>query len=101
MKKNHPLKDKFVTESYLDLRLDDTKKGMTEIFELRLDETKEEITDEFRKQTAKVLQAVDKIVTRFDTAEKDRSAHSSLHKRITDDILDHGKRIRTLEEVEK
>lgn len=82
--------NEYITQGYFEAHLD-----------MRFRLFREDLVEEYREQTAKVLQAVDKVVTRFDAAEKDRAAHSSLHKRITDDILDHGKRIRTLEEVKK
>lgn len=61
---------RLVTEGYLDMRLIETKK-----------EIKEDIVDEMRKETVKILQGVDKIVTRFDVAEKDHSADKLLHDR--------------------
>lgn len=69
---------RFVTEAYLDIRLDGVK-------------------EEMRAQTAEILQGVDKILIRFDTAEKDHAAHGMLHRRITDDLHDHDVRIKKLE----
>ena len=58
--------------------------------EMRLDETKEEMKEEMRVQTAKILQGVDKILVRFDKAEKDHTADKLLHDR-------HEKRIERIE----
>ena len=77
---------RLVTEEYLDLRLD-----------LRLQETKEEITGTMRKETAKILQGVDKIVTKFDAMEKENAAHTNLHKRTIDELHGHDQRIKKLE----
>ena len=109
-----------VTEGYLNLRLQELKEGYFDIrfqevkedfdirfqelndgFDIRFQEVKreikEEITEEMRGQTAIILQGVDKIVTRFDAAEKDHAAHAMLHQRITDDLHGHDQRIKKLE----
>ena len=85
---------RLVTEEYLDSRLDlglGTFKG--EI----LQEMKGEMREEIREHTVEILQGVDKILTRFDAAEKDHAAHSVLHGRITDDLHGHEARIKKLE----
>ena len=61
----------FVTKDYLDERLDDVKETV-------------------REETARVLQSVDKIVTKFDKAEKDHAADKLLHDR-------HERRLEKLE----
>ena len=86
-----------VTTEYLDARLKGTKESLTEYLDVRLHETKDEIKDEIRVETAKILQGVDKIVTRFDIAEKDHVAHAMLHKRITDHLRYNEQRIKKLE----
>lgn len=68
-----------VTEGYLDVRLQEAE-----------EEIKTEIKDEIRGETAKILQGVDKIITRFDIAEKDHAADKLLHDR-------HEKRLEKLE----
>ena len=82
--------ERLVTEGYLDARLG-TFKG--EI----LEEMREEMREEIREHTAEILQGVDKILTRFDAAEKDHAAHAALHGRITDDLHGHEVRIKKLE----
>ena len=74
--------EELVTKSYLDARLK---------------EFKTEIRDEMRMQTGEILQGVDKILVRFDAAEKDHAAHAALHGRITDDLHVHDVRIKKLE----
>ncbi|MEK7082389.1 MAG: hypothetical protein AAB915_01795 [Patescibacteria group bacterium] len=95
--KNSSKNRKYVTEAYLDARLDQTTAGMKEFLELRLDQTRDGMREDMRKETARVLQAVDKIATKFDTAEKDHAAHAALHGRITDDLHGHDLRIKKLE----
>lgn len=82
--------ENLVTKSYLSTSLDKTKTEITEYMEIRLDGVREDIVEEVRKETAKVLQGVDKIVTRFDKAEKDHAADKLLHDR-------HEKRLEKLE----
>ncbi len=53
--------------------------------------------DDLKTTEVKILQAVDKVVTKFDKAEKEEAAHISLHKRITDDLHGHDQRIKKLE----
>lgn len=67
--------------------------------ELRSDmaDLRTDLRGEIRENTAKILQGVDRIVTRFDAAEKDRAAHAMLHKRIGDDLHHHDQRIKKLE----
>ena len=90
-----------VTEEYLDVRLGATKESLKEYIDVRFvetkDEIKEEIKEEIRGETAKILQGVDKIITRFDAAEKDHAAHTNLHKRITDNLHHHDHRIKKVE----
>lgn len=95
--------EELVTKGYLDKKLDEklesfvTKEYFKEYLDFRFDEFGETIDEKMREQTATLLQAVDKVITRFDIAEKDRGAHSALHGRITDDIHEHDKRIKKLE----
>ncbi len=102
---------RLVTEEYLDQRLDQFHQNIDKRFEnidkrfekheqatqeyldLRLGEFQEEV----RGETVKILQGVDKIITRFDVAEKDRAAHSMLHTHITDELHGHDQRIKKLE----
>ena len=81
---------RLVTEQYLDLRLGIFKGEMK-------GEIIEEMKEEMRAHTAQILQGVDKIITRFDAAEKDHAAHAMLHTRITDDLHGHDVRIKKLE----
>lgn len=83
----------FVTKDYLDERLGMTQSHLDE----RLDQFKDEIREDMREQTATLLQAVDKVMTRYDSAEKDQAGHNALHRRITDDIHEHDDRIKKLE----
>src|SRR2546428_11163959 len=55
-----------------------------------LKEMKEGMKEEFRTETAKVLEGVDKILVHFDKAEKDHAADKLLHDR-------HEKRLETIE----
>ncbi|MDP3772527.1 MAG: hypothetical protein Q8Q94_04125 [bacterium] len=80
--------DGLLTQGYLDARLT-----------LLETSVKEDLREEMRGQTAKVLQAVDKIVSGFDRKEKEGAAHTLLHKRHTDRIDEHEKRINKLEQV--
>ena len=102
--------ESFVTKDYLDKKLDEklkdfvTKDHLNERFDiftadidLRFDQFEEKIDEKMREQTATLLQAVDKVITRFDDAEKDEAAHDALHGRITDDVHEHDKRIKKLE----
>jgi len=62
--------------------------------------TKEDLhvlKEEMRTETVKILRGVDKIITRFDIAEKEHAAHTILHKRITDELHSHDKRLKVLE----
>lgn len=79
-----------VTKGYLDLRLRATEQSTQEYIDLRFGEFHGEIREEMRGETAKILQAVDKVVTRFDKAEKDHAADKLLHDR-------HEKRIERVE----
>ncbi|MFY9463281.1 MAG: hypothetical protein WAP52_03800 [Candidatus Sungiibacteriota bacterium] len=108
-RKKESKEERFVTEAYLDMRLEGLKKGYFDVrfdgmktyIDERLYETrkglKEEITEEMRGETVKILQAVDGIMTRFDKTEKEEAAHTALHGRITDDVHEHDKRIKKLE----
>ena len=95
------------TKHYLDARLEKselaTKEHLEEYLDVRLEEFREEfreeIREDMREQTATILQAVDKVLTRFDKAEKNDAAHTMLHKRITDDLHGHDLRIKKLEVV--
>ncbi len=71
----------FVTKDYLDEKLAGfvTQEYFKEYLNLRFDEFGETMDEKMREQTATLLQAVDKVITRFDVAEKDRAAHSALH----------------------
>lgn len=80
------MKKNVVTEEYLDARLEEFKT-----------ELKTELREDMRNETVKIIQAFDKVVTRFDRDEKEEAAHSMLHKRISDDLHDHDKRIKKLE----
>ncbi len=100
--KNKIEEKKFVTEAYLDMRLDGLKKDITEGYlDARLDglkkELKEEITEEMRGETVKILQAVDAVMTRFDVTEKEEAAHTSLHERLAETVHQHDQRIGRLE----
>ena len=53
--------------------------------------------DDLKTTEIKILQAVDKIATKFDKTEKEKAAHTVLHKRITDDLHHHNQRIKKLE----
>ena len=110
MKKKTNIKvsfDDLVTKEYLDARLEKselaTKEHLEEYLDVRLEEFREEFRDDMREdmreQTATILQAVDKVLTRFDKAEKNDAAHTSLHKRITDDLHGHDLRIKRIEAV--
>ena len=93
--------DDLVTKDHLDARLEKselaTKEHLEEYLDVRLEEFREEIREDMRDQTATILQAVDKVLTRFDKAEKDNAAHTMLHKRITDDLHGHDLRIKRIE----
>ena len=89
--------EKFATKEYLDEKLETNLEATKEYLDLRLGEFKEEIQDEMRGQTARILQAVDRVLVPADTAEKDRAAHGALHAGIVDDIHDHDERIKKLE----
>ena len=58
------------------------------------------IFEEVRQETTKVIQSNDRVVTKLDTFLQDRTAHDSLHKRITNQLQDHDGRIKKLEETE-
>lgn len=62
-----------------------------------LNDLEDKLVIKIQKGTADVLQAVDKIVTRFDRAEKEEVAHTYLHKHITDELHGHDQRIKKLE----
>ena len=83
-------RERCVTEQYLDARLGEFKGEIKE-------EIMGEMREEIRGETAKILQGVDKIITRFDKAEKDHAAHAVLHGRITDELHGHDQRIKKLE----
>lgn len=70
---------------------------MTGYLDTRLNEFKEEITEDARMGTVKILQVVDKFITRFDAEEKDRAAHTILHQRISDTMHDHDIRFKKIE----
>ena len=55
------------------------------------------LKEEIRGDTVEILQKVDKIVTHFDTKEKDRAAHDALHKRITDELYHHDGLLKKIE----
>ena len=92
---------KFITESYLDTRLHELRESIKDSIEGAIEDSiegaKNEMREEMRGQTTKVLQAIDVVVTRFDTAEKEHTAHTLLHKRITDELHGHDQRIKKLE----
>jgi hypothetical protein len=64
-----------------------------------LRELKDEIVGEVRKETRSVIKSNDRVVTTLDTIITDLAAHDSLHGRITNDLHDHDKRIKKLEEA--
>ncbi len=97
-RKKESKKERVVTEAYLDMRLEGFKKEITEGYlDMHLDGLKEEM----RGETAKILQAVDGVMTRFDGAEKEEAAHTLLHRRIADTVHEHDQRIGRLEVVVK
>lgn len=82
-----------VTSKYLDTRLE----KMTDYLDMRLNEFKEEIREDLKEGTVKILQIVDKFITRFDAEEKDRAAHTVLHQRISDTADNHDMRLKKIE----
>lgn len=62
-----------------------------------LADLKEDMREEMRLETVKILSGVDKIITRFDIAEKEHAAHAMLHERITDELHSHDDRLTKLE----
>lgn len=86
---------RFVTEPYLDERFAAFKVGI----DMQFDEFEQKMDEKIQKQTVTIVQAIDSVVTRLDTAEKDRAAHDALHHRIMDDLHDHDGRIKSLETV--
>lgn len=88
---------RLVTEEYLDGRLEKHQQATQEYLDQRLGEFRGEMREEMRTQTVEILQGVDKILVRFDAAEKDHAAHGMLHGRITDDLHGHDLRIKKLE----
>lgn len=53
--------------------------------------------DDLKTTEVKILQAVDKVMTKFDRSEKEDAAHTQLHKRITDEFHGHSQRLKKLE----
>ena len=84
-------------KEYLDEKLGANFEATKEYIDLRFDQFGEEMDEKMKKQTATLIQAVDRVLVPADTAEKDRAAHSALHAEIIDDIHDHDKRIKKLE----
>ena len=83
-----------------DLRAFATKEDLQHLAtKVDLQELKDDVIGEVRKENTKVIQSNDRVVARLDTLMKDFAAHDSLHKRITDDLHDHGTRIKKLEET--
>jgi Na+/phosphate symporter len=60
---------------------------------------KEDVVDEVRKETIKLLESNDKVVTRFDRLLKEDAAHTERHRRVDDKIDEHDHRIKKLERV--
>lgn len=99
------LRKDVVTKGYLDEKLkgfatkDDLKVFATKD-DLRAFATKDDLKDlkeDIRGDVAKVLQGVDRIVTKFDVAEKDHAAQAALFQRMGDGLHDHNQRLKKLE----
>lgn len=82
-----------------DRKIDEIRGKMATKDDLKHFATKDDLKDlkeDIRSDTAEILQKVDKIVKKFDAAEKDHAAHTVLHKRITDELHGHDQRIKKL-----
>ncbi|MBI2055809.1 MAG: hypothetical protein HYT37_00295 [Candidatus Sungbacteria bacterium] len=55
------------------------------------------ITEKMKNETITILQAFDKLATSFDAKEKEEAAHTALHGRISDTLLDHDARLKKVE----
>lgn len=93
--------DELATKGYLDARLDANLEATKEYMDARFSHFKEEfgheMNEKMRGQTVTILRAVDKVLVRFDSSEKNAAAGVLLHKRVTDQVDDHEKRIKKLE----
>lgn len=89
-------------EEFLSVR-NDMKKGFSDVRDdLKLFATKDDLKlfatkDDLRETEAKILQGVDKMVTRFDAAEKDHAAQDVLFQRMADELHDHDQRLKRIE----
>lgn len=81
------MKEDIVTIKETMATKDDLKRFATKV---DLNGLRKELKDDIRNGTVEVLRAVDVIVTRFDTVEKDHTADKLLHDR-------HEKRLETVE----
>ena len=77
----------------LDKKIDGVRENMATKDDLKHFATK----DDLQGTEVRILQAVDEVVTKFDAAEKEHAAHTSLHRRITDELHGHDQRIKKLE----
>ena len=73
MKKNQnkSANNEYITRGFFTEHLDMRLRVFKEEIKVDMGEMKQELREEMRGQTAKVLQSVDKILVRFDKAEKD------------------------------
>ncbi len=85
---------KYVTEAYLDMRLDARLGQFQQEFRVEL---MEEVEKMMQEKTITILEAIDKVLTRFDAMEKDSAAHTILHTRIDDKLHNHDQRIKKIE----
>ena len=60
-------------------------------------EITEEVRDVMREENLKIISSNEKVASKLDDFLKDRAAHDALHKRITDDLHYHDRRIKKLE----
>ena len=64
-----------------------------------LKQLKEDILNEVRSDNTRTMKSNDEVIKRLDILLKDHAAHTSLHKRITDDLHGHDLRIKRIEAV--
>lgn len=75
----------------------DVRKDMHEGFVGFRKDIAEEVRDIMREGNVKIISSNEKVASKLDEFLKDRAAHDSLHKRITDDFHSHDQRIKKVE----
>ena len=102
MKKKH--KPKRMTLDRLAASMQRELLGVGKKFDVldgKIDRMRVEIVDEVRKESLKVVDSNDRVVTKLDRLLKNAGAHDAGHKRIEDTVHNHEVRIKKLEQVRR